>query len=189
MRRIAHIKNYRPDLNVIAIRGNVDTRIRKLKRGDCDAIIVAEAGLQRLSLNLNYEVLSFEVMVPAAGQGALAVVCRKGDSELISLLKSIEDPVSRFEVEVERRILRLLGAGCRTPLGVNVKVQIPKATASVSTVSPDFKSKVYVIEEHEYPCSVDELAYLVCAKFKSAGGLEIVRSWREFEVSQIGEEV
>ncbi|MEM0241121.1 MAG: hydroxymethylbilane synthase [Candidatus Nezhaarchaeales archaeon] len=181
LRRIAHIKNYRPDLNVVPIRGNVDTRIRKLQHGDYDAIIIAEVGIQRLNLNLEYEVLSFDVMVPAAGQGALAVVCRRGDLDIIKLLKTIEDPISRFEVEVERRILRLLNAGCRTPIGVNAKVQGSKVVVSISSVSPDFKSKVYVVEEHDYPCSIDEVARRACKRFEDMGGLNIVESWRKTE--------
>ncbi len=179
LRRMTHLKYFRPDLNVIPIRGNVDTRIRKLWRGDCDAIVIAEVGIQRLNLDLAYEVLSFDVMVPAAGQGALAVVCRKGDSEIKSLLKSIEDPPSRFEVEVERKILRHLRTGCRTPIGVNVRIQGDKAIASISSVSPDGKLKVYIIEEHEYPCSIDDLAYKAYMKFKDNGGLEIIELWRE----------
>lgn len=179
LRRIAHIKYFRPDLNVVPIRGNIDTRIRKLWRGDCDAIIIAEVGIQRLGLSLNYEVLSFDIMVPAAGQGALAVVCRKGDSEIEALLKSIEDPSSRFEIEVERKILRYLKAGCRTPIGVNVNIQGDKVIASISSVSPDNKLKVYIVEEHEYPCSIDDLAYRAYMKFKDSGGLEIIELWRE----------
>jgi len=179
LRRMAHIKYFRPDLNVVPIRGNIDTRIRKLWRGDCDAIIIAEVGIQRLGLSLNYEVLSFDIMVPAAGQGALAVVCRKGDSEIEALLKSIEDPSSRFEIEVERKILRYLKAGCRTPIGVNVNIQGDKVIASISSVSPDNKLKVYIVEEHEYPCSIDDLAYRAYMKFKDSGGLEIIELWRE----------
>ena len=179
LRRMTHLKYFRPDLNVMPIRGNVDTRIRKLWRGECDAIIIAEVGIQRLGLSLEYEVLNFDIMVPAAGQGALAVVCRKGDSEIKSLLKSIEDPPSRFEVEVERKILRHLRAGCRTPIGVNVRIQGDKAIASISSVSPDGKLKVYIIEGHEYPCSIDDLAYKAYMKFKDNGGLEIIELWRE----------
>ncbi|MEM2025488.1 MAG: hydroxymethylbilane synthase [Desulfurococcaceae archaeon] len=179
LRRIAHVKNCRPDLDVVPMRGNVDTRMRKLQRGDCDAIIVAEAGIQRLNLNLKYEVLGFDVMVPAAGQGALAVVCREGDSDLLNLLRSIEDPTSRFEVEVERKILGLLGAGCRAPTGVNVKVSESRAVVSISSVSPDFKLKVYAVEESEYPCSIDGVAHRAYKRFKDEGGLDIISMWRE----------
>lgn len=179
LRRMMHLKYYRPDLNIIPLRGNIDTRIRKLWHGDYDAIIVAEAGIQRLGLNLKYEVLGFDIMVPAAGQGALAVVCRKSDLEVKSLLRSIEDPVSRFEVEVERKILRHLRAGCRTPVGVNVKVQGDKAIASISSVSVDGLVKVHIIEKQAYPCSMDELAYKTYMKFRENGGLEVVGSWRK----------
>ncbi|MGC8948990.1 MAG: hydroxymethylbilane synthase, partial [Thermoprotei archaeon] len=89
LRRITHIKYLRPDINTQAIRGNVDTRIRKLEEGKVDALLIAEAGLNRLNINYHYQRLDPEIVTPAAGQGALAVVTRKDNTQLINILNKI----------------------------------------------------------------------------------------------------
>ena len=117
VRRTAQLLAKRPDLMIRDLRGNVPTRIRRWKQGDFDAIALARAGLMRLKLPEEGFILDPEEFIPAAGQGAIAVVCRKG-SEHAALLRSINDDQTRSEVKAERHILRLLGGGCSIPVGV-----------------------------------------------------------------------
>jgi hydroxymethylbilane synthase len=118
LRRLAEVKHLRPDLQIKAVRGNVDTRIRKVNEGEFDGVIVAEAGLERMGINgLISERFSLDRFTPAAGQGALAVTAKKGNREVISLLKSIDDPLTRAEVTAERSLMLALEGGCRVPIG------------------------------------------------------------------------
>lgn len=118
LRRLIQLKMLRNDLIVKPVRGNVETRIAKMQRGEFDALILAEAGLVRLGLSdMIVERLPIDKMLPAAGQGALAVVTRRDSHDIIKMLKGIEDRVSRAEVEAERALLKHINAGCRMPLG------------------------------------------------------------------------
>lgn len=119
LRRSAQLLSIRPDLKTIHIRGNVDTRLRKLRAdgGEFDAILLAEAGLQRLGLGREItQVLTDEQMLPAPGQGALGIECRAQDSELRAMLKRLHDDKTASEVAAERAFLRELNAGCNTPV-------------------------------------------------------------------------
>ena len=118
-RRAAQLRTLRDDLDVVDIRGNVDTRVRKVADGDVDAVLLARAGLARLGrLGEVSEVLEPERMLPAPGQGALAVECRAGDGELAALLRSaLENLAARVAVTAERSLLRALEAGCTAPVG------------------------------------------------------------------------
>jgi hydroxymethylbilane synthase len=100
------------------IRGNVDTRIEKFRSGDYDGVILAEAGLERLTVNIEYERLDRNPFVPSPGQGIIAVVSRKGSKES-EILKEIDDPETRVEADVEKEVLRLIGGGCSLPVGVH----------------------------------------------------------------------
>ncbi|MDI6885684.1 MAG: hydroxymethylbilane synthase [archaeon] len=100
------------------IRGNVDTRIKKFRRGDYDGVILAEAGLARLGMGIAYERLDRNPFVPSPGQGIIAVVARKG-SEESEILKEIDDAETRVEAEVEREVLKAIGGGCSLPVGVH----------------------------------------------------------------------
>jgi hydroxymethylbilane synthase len=118
LRRAIQLMTLRPDLDIKPIRGNVETRIAKTVRGDYDAIILAEAGLMRLGLeDMIAERFSLSHFTPAPGQGALAVICRADNLELIRLLKKIEDSQSRAEFEAEHALLEKIEGGCRFPLG------------------------------------------------------------------------
>lgn len=118
MRRLAQVKFLRPDLEVKPIRGNVDTRIQKVKKGEFDGVIMAEAGLERMGLESQIaERFSLDRFVPAAGQGALAIVARKDNENVINLLRSVDHAPTRAEVSAERRLILQLEGGCRVPIG------------------------------------------------------------------------
>ena len=117
MRRAAQILSQRPDINVRDIRGNVDTRLRKLDEGQYDAIVLAEAGLKRLELfDRISHIIPTEIMIPAVGQGALGIECRCGDSHVRSVLDLLCDDRSFVAVTAERTMLQALRAGCLAPV-------------------------------------------------------------------------
>jgi hydroxymethylbilane synthase len=123
-RRAAFLQAARPDVRVAEIRGNVDTRLRKVQAGEFDGTILALAGLRRLGLPFgDDEVLPTEVMLPAPGQGALAVQCRADASVLRERLRALDDRATRTAVTAERALLRLLGASCELALGALATVE------------------------------------------------------------------
>lgn len=124
-RRIAECKKYYPDANYENIRGNVDTRLNKLKSGEYDAVILAKAGLDRLGADLSeFEVKTFscEQFTPSACQGIIAVECRQNDAEIITLLNKISDKETQLRFEAERYMFSLLKADCSVPLGVHSEI-------------------------------------------------------------------
>jgi hydroxymethylbilane synthase len=124
MRRRAQLLHRRPDLNVENIRGNVETRLRKLAEQGLEALILAQAGLQRLGLeHVVTEVLDAGWMLPAVGQGALGLECRTADTATRALAGAIDDPAARQATCAERSLLRALGGGCQVPLGASATVR------------------------------------------------------------------
>lgn len=116
-RRAAFLKAARPDLQFVPIRGNVETRLRKLGEGQYEAIVLALAGLHRLDLDAAYVVIDPELLPPAPGQGALAIESRAGDRELADLVEPLHDPATAAAVRAERRLMANLDGGCRLPVG------------------------------------------------------------------------
>ena len=117
LRRAAQIKAQRPDLEVGNLRGNLDTRLKKLSGGEFDAIILAQAGLDRIKAKVNATPIPFEQMLPAVGQGFLAVEVRDGDKPTAEIVRTLEDAQSKTEAICERAFLRALEGGCQVPIG------------------------------------------------------------------------
>lgn len=116
-RRLSQLKHLRPDVIIKDLRGNVDTRLRKLDAGEYDAIILASAGLRRLGFERRISAhLSPQKMLPAVGQGALGIETRKGDEKTIRLISSLDHGPTRFACTAERELLRRLGGGCQVPI-------------------------------------------------------------------------
>ncbi len=124
MRRRAQLLHHRSDLQILDIRGNVDTRLRKLDEGQYDAIILAEAGLKRLGLQDRItQVLPHSLMLPAIGQGALGIEAREDDAQTLSILNQLDDASTRSSVLAERAMLATLRGGCLAPVGAWGRVQ------------------------------------------------------------------
>ncbi|OAQ20786.1 Porphobilinogen deaminase [Thermosulfurimonas dismutans] len=119
LRRQAQLKRLRPDLEILPLRGNVDTRLRKLSEGQYEAIILAEAGLKRLGLDVEREPLSPEIMLPAVGQGVLAIEAREEDVETREILASLHHPKTALCAQAERAFLKRLQGGCQVPLAAH----------------------------------------------------------------------
>lgn len=119
-RRTASLRSARPDLDIRPIRGNVDTRIAKVRRGEFDATLLAMAGLNRIGRSHEVsQIFAVDHFVPAAAQGALSVECRASDMALVKLLSHLEDPATRLTSTAERAVLRGLSAGCATAIGAS----------------------------------------------------------------------
>jgi hydroxymethylbilane synthase len=117
-RRESQLLHVRPDIRVAGIRGNVETRLSRLDTGEYDAILLAEAGIKRLGFDSQItQILPEEIMLPAAGQGALAIECRADDRETQHALRSLDDPATHAAVRAERALLSALQAGCLAPAG------------------------------------------------------------------------
>jgi hydroxymethylbilane synthase len=143
-RRQSQLLYARRDLRVLELRGNVDTRIEKLKRGDYDAIVLAKAGLDRLGLSGNIsQVLPHEVSLPAAGQGAIGIETRTGDAETLRVLTALNDAESRSAVTAERAALAGLGGGCQVPIGAWGRVENGKLALDVVVLSPDGMQRMW----------------------------------------------
>ena len=138
LRRQAQLRHVRRDLQIETIRGNVDTRIRKLDDGEFDAIVLAEAGLKRLGLAARItQVLPFDVMLPAVGQGALGIECRGDDTATVAILKSIDDLETHAAVCAERSLLAQLRGGCLAPIGALGRIENGRLQLAAVVLSPD----------------------------------------------------
>lgn len=124
LRRRAQLLAARPDLKIVDLRGNVDTRLRKLDEGNMDAIILAAAGLQRLGHGDRIkEIIPTSVCLPAVGQGALAIECRTDNTEVRKMLAFLNDKATKQATDAERAFLGLVEGGCQVPIGVHAEVQ------------------------------------------------------------------
>ena len=138
LRRQAQLHALRPDLDIIPLRGNVDTRLRKLESGEYDAIILAAAGVTRLGLtSLVKQVIPAEVMCPAAGQGALAIEIRHHDENTRRHLLFLDDSASRRTTTCERALLNRLGGGCQVPIGAFAEVHDGRLRLQGVVARPD----------------------------------------------------
>ncbi len=138
LRRQAQLKAIRPDLEIHPLRGNVDTRLRKLEQGEYDAVILAVAGLKRLGkTQLIKQIIPADVMCPAAGQGALGIEIREGDAKIRDLLKFLDDPKARAATSCERALLNSLGGGCQVPIGAFAEMRDGKLHLESIVADPD----------------------------------------------------
>lgn len=141
-RRKAQLLAARPDLNIVPLRGNVDTRLKKLGAGDVDATILSSAGLHRLGRDDLGTEIPFEIMLPAPGQGALGIECRADDADTSALLKLLDDLQARCEVEAERAFARELGGSCHSPVAAVAIVDHRQLHLRAEILSVDGKDRV-----------------------------------------------
>jgi hydroxymethylbilane synthase len=179
LRRLAEVKYLRPDLRIKAIRGNVDTRIRKVNEGEFDGAIVAEAGLERMGINnLIAERFSLDKFTPAAGQGALAVTVKKGNREVINLVRAIDSPLTRAEVVAERSLVLALEGGCRVPIGTIGRANDKGLSLYACVFSLDGAEKISSSADGD-SSEAEELGKQVAADLLRQGAKEFEAQWRQ----------
>lgn len=177
LRRITQLKRMREDLDCQPLRGNVETRLRKVREGQYDAIVLAQAGLNRLALQDGHRlVLEPTEFIPAPGQGALAVQTRSDDADLCELVSRMEDPTARLTAETERRILAGLHGGCSIPLGVHACID--GQTMHIYTILCDLSGRCI---QKSLSCAVTdavETADNLTQEILDTGGRDILESLR-----------
>ncbi|OGB87670.1 hydroxymethylbilane synthase [candidate division WOR-1 bacterium RIFCSPHIGHO2_02_FULL_45_12] len=142
LRRQAQLRAWGKDFRIADLRGNLDTRLRKLKEGQFAAIVIALAGLKRLQIETAYEILPIEMMMPAPGQGALAVQVRAGDDFVVDIVSKLNDQATALAVIAERALLLSLGGGCQVPVGAYATINENILVLKGLVISLDGKKKV-----------------------------------------------
>ena len=166
-RREYQLKSIRSDLNYKLIRGNVDTRIKKLENGDYNAILLSKAGIEALGLTnkITHE-FNTEELIPCAGQGIIAIQCRENDQEIINILEKINDDQSRIIANAERKILKILEGDCDTAVGVFAKIDKDFVNIKAELFSVDGKQRFFV-DESEDKKMIEDLSIKIGEKLKS----------------------
>ena len=173
LRRQAQLKAIRPDLNIFPLRGNVDTRLRKLEEGEYDAIILASAGLNRLGhTEWIRAILPVDVMCPAVGQGALGIEIRSGDAEARTHLEFLNDPAARLATTCERALLNQLGGGCQVPIGAYAEVNDGAIQLTAVVARPDGSK---VLRENASGRDPEQLGENVGRRLLERGGDRILQ--------------
>jgi hydroxymethylbilane synthase len=175
-RRAAQLLALRPDLQIELLRGNVETRLRRVVGGEFDATLLAVAGLERLALELRPAVavpLDPESFVPAPGQGALGVTAREGDADTLALLARVEDSCSRAAAEAERGAARALGGSCWLPVGAYARADAERVRLSAVLASPDGRRSIRRSGTGE-AARAERIGRAVGDAILEAGGREIV---------------
>ena len=178
LRRAVQVSRIRPDLIVKPIRGNIESRIKKIHDGNFDGVVLAEAGIGRLGLNVKFERLSITEFPPSPGQGALAIVSRRDNVKLIELLRTIEDPDSRHAIESERSLSIFVDSGCRFPVGALAQKTGDKLKLHVIVYSVD-GSKSINVEKTGDPLQAKELGKQIATELAEKGIAELAKNWRE----------
>lgn len=178
LRRAIQVKRKRPDLDVRPIRGNVESRIKKVRDGKFDAIILAQAGINRIGIAVNHSKLSTVDFPPSPGQGALGIICRTDDKETLRMLKTIEDADSRIAVDSERALSTFVESGCRFPIGAHAQVNGTSLNLVVVAYSIDGK-KSLVVEQSGSKTDPYGLGKSVAEELIQKGVNELAVDWRE----------
>ena len=137
LRRKSQLLHHRPDLKIVGIRGNVDTRVRKMREGAADAVVLARAGLERLGLDAPHTIIPTDVVLPAVGQGALAVATRRDDPLSVPIRGALNHKPTERAVLAERAMLRTLEGGCRVPVGASSAAEGNVVRLGGVVISPD----------------------------------------------------
>ncbi len=172
LRRRAQLLRFREDLNIKELRGNIDTRLRKLKEGQYDGIFMAEAGLERMKWDIPGERLDPDHFVPSANQGTVVIVTKK-DSEAEKAVKILDDERTRIETRIERIIIGILGGGCLVPIGAFAQTEGSEIHVRTEVLSVDGKRCVK-IDEFINPADYEREAGRIGNELKKKGGGRLV---------------
>ena len=181
LRRAVQIKRKNPNVTVIPIRGNVESRVKKCLDGPFDALVLAEAGLKRLELsNQIIQRFSYLEFVPAPGQGAIGIVCRKDNKKALGVLQKVEDKSTRYAIDAERSLIQYLNAGCRFPVGAiaipNLRTKSITLHASVFSVDG---SQSINLKKSDVMSNAVKVGKEVANDLLSRGAGDFAHEWRE----------
>jgi hydroxymethylbilane synthase len=175
LRRQAQLRIRRPDLRMTDLRGNVDTRLAKVARGDCDAVVLAKAGLDRLEMaDRITEVLSTDLCLPAAGQGAIGIEARADDADLLGILRKVNHIETQVAVEAERIVLAGLQGGCQVPVGVWARKEEREFVIEACVLAADGSESIRV-RRAGAPRDADDLARQITAALLDNGAERLLR--------------
>jgi hydroxymethylbilane synthase len=177
-RRCAQLLHYRPDLEMRPIRGNVDTRLRKLDAGEFDAVVLAQAGLERLGIRGRpASVIPSDICLPAPGQGALAVEVRCDDEDVAKAVGALDDANTRACVTAERAFLKALGGGCRAAVGALAKVVDDALVLEAMVAAPD-GSRLLRTTACGEPDAAETVGRAAAGELAERGADELIRAAR-----------
>jgi hydroxymethylbilane synthase len=181
LRRAVQIKRRNPDVTVIPIRGNVESRVKKCINGPFDALVLAEAGLKRLELSDQIiQRFSYLEFVPAPGQGAIGIVCRKDNKKVLGVLQKIEDKSTRYAIDAERSLIQYLNAGCRFPVGAIAipNLRTKRITLHASVFSADGSQSIN-LKKSDVISNAVKVGKEVANDLLSRGAGDFAHEWRE----------
>lgn len=181
LRRAVQIKRKNPNVTVIPIRGNVESRVKKCLDGPFDALVLAEAGLKRLELsNQIIQRFSYLEFIPAPGQGAIGIVCRKDNKEVLGILQKIEDKSTRYAIDAERSLIQYLNAGCRFPVGAIAipNLRTKRITLHASVFSVDGSQSIN-LKKSDVISNAVKVGKEVANDLLSRGAGDFAHEWRE----------
>jgi hydroxymethylbilane synthase len=181
LRRAVQIKRKNPDVTVIPIRGNVESRVKKCLDGPFDALVLAEAGLKRLELGdqiiQRFSSLEF---VPAPGQGAIGIVCRKDNKKVLGVLQKVEDKSTRYAIDAERSLIQYLNAGCRFPVGAIAipNLRTKRITLHASVFSADGSQSIN-LKKSDVISNAVKVGKEAANDLLSRGAGDFAHEWRD----------
>jgi len=181
LRRAVQIKRKNPDVTVIPIRGNVESRVKKCLDGPFDALVLAEAGLKRLELsNQIIQRFSYLEFVPAPGQGAIGIVCRKDNKKVLGILQKVEDKSTRYAIDAERSLIQYLNAGCRFPVGAIAipNLRTKRIMLHASVFSADGSQSIN-LKKSDVISNAVKVGKEVANDLLSRGAGDFAHEWRE----------
>lgn len=184
LRRRAQLLAFRPDFKILDLRGNLDTRLKKLETDDMEAIVVARAGLIRMNYTGQIsQIIPFDIMLPAVGQGSLCIEIRKDDARIQKIVSGIDDDQTRIAIEAERALLAKLQGGCQVPIGAYAEVQGKEVSieAIICTLNGDHA----ILDRHGGPKNLAaKIGEELAQRMLENGGLKILHEVRkEFQGS------
>lgn len=181
LRRAVQIKRKNPDVTVIPIRGNVESRVKKCINGTFDALVLAEAGLKRLELSDQIiQKFSYLEFVPAPGQGAIGIVCRKDNKKALGVLQKVEDKSTRYAIDAERSLIQYLNAGCRFPVGAIAipNLRTKRITLHASVFSADGSQSIN-LKKSDVISNAVKIGKELANDLLSRGAGDFAHEWRE----------
>lgn len=184
LRRRAQLLNYRPDFNLVDVRGNLDTRLKKMEEGLFDGIVVAAAGLIRMGWTKRItERIPFNICLPAVGQGAIGVEIRTADEEIAGIAQRLSDSSTEAAVKAERALMRSLQGGCQVPIGALGLVEDGNLKLTAAVASLDGQ-RLIRDETYGSPSKAEEIGRQLAEKLLEQGATEILAEIRELTTSQ-----